>query len=238
MIMKRFINKRNLFIAGIVLIAIPGFVWAFTSTDFQNRAFSWTNATCTQKLLNSTNSLSNNKTAALCYSVMKGSENSTSIANLSTKRTQLTLSDANGNQLGPIVDYVVPDGPYTFWSDSINRMVTINGTGQVYNLDSDYRAFFVSSDCTGTPYAVANEYKAAVNELIRVLSPTGNQYFTVDRNQVLSSVQTQSEWGNTSNGVQCISTLNHTLNPAMVLTNSVSLPFSDPVSVPLIIKND
>lgn len=69
-------------VSGILLgaLSIAGIAYALTAASFESRAQAWADAVCKQSLLDSKNTVANNKTIAICQAYLKGKENGATLA--------------------------------------------------------------------------------------------------------------------------------------------------------------
>jgi len=140
----------------------------------------------------------------------------------------LKVFDANGKELGPLVD------PETFYYAPLKRLITVDldvGEGQGH-FAPVIQVYFESSDCTGTPLRPIPT--ANLNQWSNQLLTAGpGRYFIVNKDSpIINDPDIHSELNyNFSNDVFICQSQGNFQN-ATVLTE-VQIPFDDPVPLPL-----
>ncbi len=233
--MKIKINKKLLLGFSLIFLFFTSIVYAASSTDFYAKAKKYIDNNCSKVSLS-------NETSLNCYLFYKAVELETKI-NSNTSRInalesvptptplpsplpqkELKTFDNSGNELGLYIDRS------SFFYVPLGVIIPLNDT-QIGT--TRYNAWYHSDDCTGTAYYVIpypffsfRDYWNKVNEIY----PIGpGKYFTVDRgpgfNADIHAVQRYS--GGT---FSCLG--DSTLGGAWSLT-PVTLPFSEPIELPL-----
>lgn len=249
--LRKFINKRSLMILGGGLLIVPAVVLAYTSANFSSRAQAWATATCTKSLINSRDTLANNRTATICYEYFKNQEQDTAIASANTNIQSNTSSisslssqisnvqnsqtppliDANGDVLGTLITPGYDSGYGEFYNTTLGRNVDYSDTtGQLSenggggSLEFSYQ----SSNCSGQPYV----YVYPGFAYLELFVTNSKQTYIVQNgaNPVVFAPGSQS-----SGGSQCTQLQGSSPNTYYPLT-STSLPFPDPLPLPLSYK--
>jgi len=139
----------------------------------------------------------------------------------------IKIFDANNTELGPLIKYRYGNEKEFYYSP-IQRIVHITPNGTI---GRSVAVFYPTFDCTGTPYSRDNPLD--FNENVSQLLNSGGSFFILDRDTpettvTLCSMGVASGTCDPTNGTSCIAPTTETreLMP-------VSLPFDDPIAMPL-----
>jgi len=170
------------------------------------------------------------------------SSQQSAITNLqnNTSNKALRVYDANGQELGIVVDH---NGPFsTIFSPTMQKFIYIQidtdtGTNaSIYGQFRGTQAFYQSSDCTGTPYidalSVTNE--SLSNDLI-VFTPQAFYTILNSDTPITISPKSVAAWSYGANSLKCFANTGPDIQ-AYPLTHQVSLPFTIPLALPLQFK--
>jgi len=160
----KIIKSKYMFVSALLVASMigGGVVYALTSVDFATRAQSWVKAKCTDKLVTSSNTTTNNEYATTCYNYSQNQKQDADIASMKSMMGPM-LYDGKGNLLGPLVSS--SDRDFQFYDTKLNLIVSVNPeTGSIGNSNNWTRVGLYYEDTAGYCEAVAydlsdNKYK-------------------------------------------------------------------------------
>lgn len=223
--MKR--STPLLFLGVLAAFAVTVPVLA-ASINFFAKAQQWHSKECVKKKPNLERSL-------LCYFFEKVGEIDAKLADLEEEIDErakaMRVFDANGKELGPLVDRDAGGGEsgndtVSFFLEQQQRIVHLDRVhGFVTSfIGSIITAHYQSEDCTGTPYATGiPEFETVASTVLPV---PGQQYFIIDLGVPPTCVDVHSSFHGSCQPHE------ETICDARTLI-PVTLPFDDPVSLPL-----
>jgi len=149
---------------------------------------------------------------------------------------QVRAYDANGNEIGLLVNHgSAGNGSAndTIFSQALNRFIylqAIEVPGNFFGFAIQTRAYFQSSDCTGTPY---NNDPAAFND---ILPYTPTTYYIVHYLEQPVAINSGSlgTWDASTNSLHCVPDSENV--PQAYQLYPVTLPFPVPIAFPLQFK--
>jgi hypothetical protein len=235
-----------------IMLTASAAALAFSSSDYQKQAAAYTTQHCKPKVLDnialecylyaktqelgaSIDSLSQRQTA----DESTISNQQTSINSLAGKPAPVTVADANGHVLGELLSQ--SSGDDQIWSPTLHRLFDLDfnvndGDNylQVYDPSGPQNVYFTNSDCTGTAYMSFGPgqlqlFNYEVNRVIRGARSTG--YYTVDANS--PSLPEPGVRSYHSYGTADCSLISTGASPNMLQVTPVTLPFPNPVALPL-----
>ena len=226
------IRKKLVFGITLSLFLFATTVYAATSSDYLTKAQNYIDDNCAKAKISNQISLN-------CYLFYKIAELETKVDSNTSRiivlenapspapipspsplgQKELKTFDNNGNELGLFISRS------SFLYVSLGRIVVLVDA-QIGTTRDD--VWYQSSDCTGTAYTAFSErdYWSKVNE---IYTAGPGKYYTVDRDSgstvALNSLQRYS-----GGAFPCLSAT--TSGPAWSLT-PITLPFSEPIALPL-----
>lgn len=213
--------KRNvlLFFGALTAFAVTVPVLA-ASTDFLAKAQQWHDKECTKKKPNLEKSL-------LCYLFEKVREVDAQLSDLEEKVDEraraVRVFDANGKELGPLVDRDVWNTRLSVLLVPLQRIVILDSESGI-NLFEISMTYHQSGDCSGTPHASTAASATNANE---VYSGLAGRSFIIDLSvPPTECVVMHSIFDGTCRTEETTLCGSQTLIP-------VTLPFDFPVPVPL-----
>lgn len=236
--MKIKINKKLLLGFSLIFLFFTFIVYAASSTDFYAKARKYIDSNCSKGFLS-------NETSLNCYLFYKAVEletkinsNTSRISTLESVPTptplpaplpqkELKTFDNSGNELGLYIDRS------SFFYTPLDVIIPLNDD-QIRITTDD--VWYHSEDCTGTAYYILpypvfsfRDYWNKVSEIYKVGS---EKYYTVDRGPGLNAdIHSMQRYSN--GAFSCLSS--SILGIAWSLT-PVTLPFSEPIELPLQFK--
>ena len=224
-------NKKLLLPFSIVATALvsSGIAYALTSLNFSNQASLWATKNCTSALSTSAATATNEQKSIICYNYNKNNEQDTQLSSLSTTSNILTnhkvpnLKSLAG-ELGPILSST------EFYSASLNRIVQHDEAYLSDNTSNNANyVWFTSGDCSGTGYM----RESAKNLQLYLWKAGLGSYWIVNMvhpSQLITPGSFLIYNGNSYPPI-CSGSSNQSFN--MFPATQVSLPFSDPLVLPL-----
>ncbi|HSX47234.1 MAG TPA: hypothetical protein VLF63_00525 [Patescibacteria group bacterium] len=236
--MQSFIKRYSMpLVIVLVIILGGGIVYALTSVNFANRALSWVNTNCNQKLLNSANDNSHNQLATICFNYLKNGEQDTTLRSLqNSANIALAIYDSNGTKLGPLINH---NGHTDItYSNVLNKFVYIADNEYVESSETSSASdsngiankvsaiYYQSSDCTGTPYSITYDVDAN-----NVMSWSPSEYYVYHSPEQPTSITANSVITIGANCRQIVQPI-----PQVWQIYHVNLPFTLPIAEPIQIK--
>lgn len=221
------VGKLKLIVPVILLLVIPLSVYALSST-YLPKAQKFIDGNCFKPSIS-------NQTALLCYLFERDKEQETTISSHTNRLNSLEASnsankalvvtDKNGTELGIFVDEDYGNHDFQIYLTSVDREISINHyTGQS-GAANKINTFYDGDNCLGNVYIAFNESPHRADFIID--SQNGHFYKTTSYDKQTTLIKTQLRSG------ACSSV--NSLADVLPL-NEVSLPFTFPVTLPLLIQ--